>query len=134
MLPEDRARVPLHHRIPALLAVSVARLLTGMSPRIVRRVLLLLRRGARPATGPQALTARRRVVGVSSRCAGEGCLQRSVATALLCRLAGQWPEWCVGIRTRPFRSHAWVQVDGLPVGETFTTGYYRPVMRVPPRA
>jgi hypothetical protein len=71
-------------------------------------------------------------VAVSVLCAGEGCLQRSLATALLCRLRGTWPTWCTGVRTMPFSAHAWVEADGEPVDEPHPAGHYRPVITVPP--
>ncbi|MDF5752458.1 lasso peptide biosynthesis B2 protein [Spongiactinospora sp. TRM90649] len=58
---------------------------------------------------------------------------RRWAPALLCRLHGAWPTWCTGVRTDPFRAHAWVQVDGRPIGEPFPPGYYQPTMIIPTR-
>jgi hypothetical protein len=128
----DRGRLPLRPRVAALLAVGVARLLARQPPRRIRSVLLLVRRGARPATAAEALAARAAVTAVSVLCAGEGCLPRSLATAILCRLRGAWPTWSTGVRTAPFAAHAWVEVDGEPVGEAHPAGYYRPVLTVPP--
>ncbi len=133
MVPATREPLPLRRRPPALLATAAARLLVLLKPRRIRRVLTLMRRGAAPATAEQALAARRAVVAVSARCAGEGCLQRSVATALLCRMRGVWPDWCTGVRTAPFRAHAWVEVDGRPVGEPHRAGHYHRLMVVPSR-
>ena len=129
---DGRGKLPLRWRVPALLAVGAARLLARLSPRRIRKALVLLRRGAAPAVYGQALAARQAVVAVSVLCAGEGCLQRSLATALLCRMRGVWPTWCTGVRTEPFRAHAWVEVDGRPVGEPQGAGYYRPIMCIPP--
>jgi hypothetical protein len=70
------------------------------------------------------------VVAVSALCAGEGCLPRSLATVLLCRMTGTQPTWCTGVRTEPFRAHAWVEVGETPVGEPWPAGYYRPMLRV----
>ncbi|MCZ0991656.1 lasso peptide biosynthesis B2 protein [Streptomyces diastatochromogenes] len=84
----------------------------------------------RPATTSQALAAREAVVALSARCAGEGCLQRSVATALLCRMRGSGRTGA-RVRTAPFRAHAWVEVDGLPVGEPHRPGAYHRMMVVP---
>ncbi len=95
-------------------------------------MLEFVRGGAAPATAAQALLARRAVVAVSLRCAGQGCLQRSIATALLCRLRGVWPTWCTGVRTDPFAAHAWVEVDGQPVGEPHPKGHYAPLLTIPP--
>ncbi|GAA0478946.1 hypothetical protein GCM10009544_46070 [Streptomyces stramineus] len=131
MTPAARDPLPLRRRPAVLLATAVARLVVLLSPRRIRRILSWVRRGAGPATAEQALAARREVVAASARCAGEGCLQRSVATALLCRMRGVWPDWCTGVRTAPFRAHAWVEVDGRPIGEPHQDDYYRRLMVVP---
>jgi hypothetical protein len=126
--------VPLPRRIVVHLAVGGARLLATRSPRRIRRVLGWLRRGARPATVEQAKAARDAVVAVSLACAGrEGCLARSLATVLLCRLGGRWPTWCVGARRLPpFGAHAWVEADGVMVGEDdYPPDYFRTLFRVP---
>nr|WP_202446765.1 lasso peptide biosynthesis B2 protein [Streptomyces sp. SID5468] len=114
---DERALLPWWRRAVALCAVFAARLLVRLPPGRLRRVLTRVCRGARPAGAESAARAREAVVAVSLRCAGPYCLQRSVATALLCRLSGQWPDWCTGVRTEPFRAHAWVEAEGVPVGE-----------------
>jgi hypothetical protein len=131
MALENVPHVRGSERLLARLSVALTLPLTGLSPRSLRRVLNTLRRGARPATYQQALTARRAVVATSIRCAGQGCLHRALATALLCRLHGAWPVWCTGIRTEPFRAHAWVEAEQQPVGEPFPAGYYSITMTVP---
>ena len=125
--------VPLPRRIVAYLAVAGARLLATRSPRRIRLDLGWLRRGARPATFDQAKAARDAVVAVSLACAGrEGCLARSLATVLLCRLRGHWPTWCVGARRLPpFAAHAWVEADGIMVGEDYPPDYFRVLLTVP---
>ncbi|ATE58214.1 hypothetical protein CNX65_16700 [Actinosynnema pretiosum] len=117
MTLESADRLPWRQRPAALLAVAAARALTGLPPHRLRRALLLASRGARPATTAQALRARTAVVSVSIACAGPRCLQRSIAAALLCRLRGTWPQWRTGVVTQPFAAHAWIAVDGEPVGE-----------------
>ncbi|WP_158896181.1 lasso peptide biosynthesis B2 protein, partial [Amycolatopsis anabasis] len=114
---ETRTPLPPHRRMPALLAVAAARALARLTPARLRTVLELVRRGAHPATHQQAQTARDAVVSVSLRCAGQHCLQRSLAAALHCRLHGTWPTWCTGVRTHPFTAHAWIQTDDQPIGE-----------------
>jgi hypothetical protein len=125
--------VPLPRRILTYLAVGAARLLATRSPRRIRTVLGRLRRGAVPATFEQAKAARDAVVAVSLHCAArEGCLARSLATVLLCRLGGQWPTWCVGARRLPpFAAHAWVEADGIMVGEDYPPDYFRILFTVP---
>ncbi|GAA1018682.1 MULTISPECIES: lasso peptide biosynthesis B2 protein [Amycolatopsis] len=129
-----RARLPLHRRPLPLLAVALARPLARLRPARLRRVLEFARRGARPAAADEALAARTNVVSVSLRCAGQGCLQRSIAAALLCRLRGSWPTWCTGVRTSPFAAHAWIEADGRAVGEPYPDGHYAPLLSVPPEA
>jgi hypothetical protein len=125
--------VPLPRRILTRLAVGAARLLATQSPRRIRTVLGWLRRGARPATFDQAKAARDAVVAVSLHCAArEGCLARSLATVLLCRLRGRWPTWCVGARRLPpFAAHAWVEAGGVMVGEDYPADYFRTLFTVP---
>jgi hypothetical protein len=73
------------------------------------------------------------VVAVSLACsAREGCLARSLATVLLCRLQGRWPTWCVGARRLPpFAAHAWVEAEGVMVGEDYPPDYFRTLFSVP---
>jgi hypothetical protein len=125
--------VPLPRRIVTYLAVGGGRLLATQSPRRIRTVLGWLRRGATPATFDQAKAARDAVVAVSLVCAArEGCVARSLATMLLCRLRGQWPTWCVGARrVPPFAAHAWVEAGGTPVGEDYPPDYFRILFTVP---
>lgn len=130
-------RLSWTRQITARWAVSVARLLVLLPPRRLRQVLEIVRLGTRRATAADALNARHAVVTVSARCAGQGCLQRSVAVILLCRLRGRYPDWCTGFRTRPFRAHAWVEVDGVAVGEPgdpADMALYRTVVSVRHRA
>ncbi|SEG85544.1 Transglutaminase-like superfamily protein [Thermomonospora echinospora] len=130
---EETVRVPLRRRTAARPAVLAAALLERLPPRRLRQVLRAAARGSRPATRAQALAARQAVVSVSVRCAGQGCLRRSIAVALLCRLGGAWPDWCTGVRTEPFRAHAWIEVDGQAVGEHEDMRLYHKTMAVPAR-
>jgi hypothetical protein len=127
IVPRDFGRVPLRHRLLARIAVFAARLLATRPPTRIRRTLLRLRKGAAPATPEQARYARDAVMTVSLACAGrEGCLPRSLATVLYCRLQGRWAAWCVGTRkVPPFGAHAWVEVAGEPVGEEYPAGYFQ---------
>ena len=125
--------VPLPRRIVTYLAVGAARLLATQSPRRIRTALGWMRRGASPATVEQAKAARDDVVAVSLHCAArEGCVARSLATILLCRLRGWWPTWCVGARrVPPFAAHAWVEAEGVMVGEDYPPDYFRTLLTVP---
>jgi hypothetical protein len=109
------------------MAIVAARILANLSPERVRQIFSLLRRGSRPASLQYAAGARRTIEAVSLRCAGtKGCLPRSLAITLLCRLGGRWPTWCLGVRRLPpFGAHAWVEADGEPVGEEHPADYFR---------
>ncbi|WP_117213830.1 lasso peptide biosynthesis B2 protein [Allorhizocola rhizosphaerae] len=121
-------------RWSARVAVGLAHLLALMPPRRIQAVLGLLRRGARPAGYAETERARDAVLYVSLACLNtEGCLPRSLATALLCRAWGTWPTWCVGPRLYPpIAVHAWVEADGRPVGELFQEGYFAKLITVTP--
>jgi hypothetical protein len=111
------APVPWWRKPPAWVAVTTGRVLAKLSPARLRRVLEFARTGARPAATQEAQRALDAVLASSLRCRGEYCLQRSIATALLCRLTGSWPELRIGAQPRPFKAHAWVSVNGTAVGE-----------------
>lgn len=126
-------RIPLRNRLLPLTVVGIAHLIGRLSPRRIRKVLAWCAGKARPATYAEALRARRTVVAVSMRCAGNGCVPRSIATALLCRVHGSWPTWHTGARTVPFAAHAWVTAEGRAVDEPHTTSHIRPLISVSAR-
>lgn len=123
-------------RAAARLAVLAARCLALLSPSHLVRVMNFLAAGAHPAGRDNAQRAHALVVAVSPYSAGwRGCLPRSIAVCLLCRLGGRWPEWSAGVRASPpFTAHAWVSVSadgyGELVGEPGDTGMYRALLRV----
>jgi Transglutaminase-like superfamily len=45
------------------------------------------------------------------------CLQRSAATVCLLRRNGVAAEMVIGVQQAPFKSHAWVEVDGEVVND-----------------
>ncbi|MFD7660579.1 lasso peptide biosynthesis B2 protein [Actinosynnema sp. NPDC059797] len=122
-------------RVPALrarLAVLVAFVACAGSPRRLQRFLRLLARGARRPDPEDLLRWRQAVVSVSSRCAGEGCLPRSVATIVLARTFGCSATWKTGLRQDPFLAHAWVELDGVPIGEPESVRHFRTSLVVEP--
>ncbi|MEU2853624.1 lasso peptide biosynthesis B2 protein [Streptomyces syringium] len=127
--------VPSGRRLAARLVLMAAFALSLLPPRRIRTVLCLVRRGAEPASAARARSAREAVCAVSLFCAGpRGCLPRSLATALLCRLRGTWPTWCTGVRVvPPFTAHAWVEIDGHPVDEGVPDDYFSRLITVPPQ-
>ncbi|MFI5779507.1 lasso peptide biosynthesis B2 protein [Nocardia sp. NPDC051570] len=127
-------RPSLATRFAARLAVTVALVMARwLSPRRIRRTLAALSYGAAPATYRQAFDARSAIVATSLVCAGKGCLPRSIAATLLCRMRGQWPTWAVGARTAPFLAHAWIEAEGRIVDEGEHISTYRRLITVEPR-
>ncbi|MFJ9621006.1 lasso peptide biosynthesis B2 protein [Streptomyces sp. NPDC101181] len=113
-------------------AIAAAFVLARCKPGRLRRVLTWCRGGARPASYGEALEVYEAVVATSRRCAGRyGCLPRSIAVALACRMSGVWPDWCAGVRTAPpFAPHAWVEAGGRTVGEQAERADLRPLLVV----
>ncbi|RJO73691.1 lasso peptide biosynthesis PqqD family chaperone [Nocardia panacis] len=130
--PPERIRLPWRQRVLPLIAVAVAAPLTILPPKNLRWVLEFARRGARPAPADQTSRARQAIMAVSLRCAVNGCLQRSIATALLCRVRGVWPTWRLGVCTAPFGAHAWVEAEGRMIDEPMPAGHYTPMLTVAP--
>ncbi|ATL68802.1 lasso peptide biosynthesis B2 protein [Nocardia terpenica] len=122
-----RARV-----LPGI-AAGIAAVLAKLPPKYLCATMEFVRGAARPAPAVVVADAREAVLAASLRCAVDGCLRLSIATALLCRFRGVWPTWRVGVRSTPFSAHAWVEADGRAIGESFPDGYYHPILTVAPR-
>ncbi|MFJ4171322.1 lasso peptide biosynthesis B2 protein [Paenarthrobacter sp. NPDC089714] len=110
--------------------VALAWPMTLLPPALLESAFRTVVHRSRPSSHAQARRIRAAVCAVSSRCAGEGCLQRSIAVFLLCRLEGHSPAWKTGYRLEPFTAHAWVEVDGEPVDEPSAISSYIPVLSV----
>ena len=128
------AKLSRRQRATAVAAVLIARIVSFLPPHSLKRVLGLLARSARPATYQEAAAAREAVNTVSLACrAREGCLPRSIATAVLCRMDGAWPSWRTGVRRLPpFEAHAWVEADGRMVAEPYPPDYFISLITVSP--
>lgn len=133
VLPEETAPLRLVESWRARLAVAGAAVLCRMSPEKLNHMLCQIT-GNRPQA-PEALCERARtaVCTVSLSCRGpKGCLKRSVATILMCRMAGVSATWCTGFSLSPFRAHAWVEIDDRPVGEHDEVADYIVVLSTSP--
>lgn len=62
----------------------------------------------------------------------DGCLPRSIAAALLCRLGGTWATWHVGVLTSPLTAHAWIEAENRLVDEPQGIDQFRPLITVGP--
>lgn len=134
VLPEVRVRLGARRALVARLATTTAFVVAALPPRAIRAVLAAVARGGRPARADEVLAWRTAANSVSRRCAGLGCLQRSIAVMLLARLHGVAPTWKTGFRPDPFVAHAWVEAEGKPVGEPPVVADFRIVLSVAPHA
>jgi hypothetical protein len=132
IMPESGVRPGRRLAGRARVAVAAAWLLSAMPPAVIRRVLTLLVRGADRPDLDRVLVWRGAVNNVSRRCAGKGCLQRSIAVMLLARSHGVSPVWKTGFMPDPFIAHAWVEVDGSPAGEPEAVAGFHTVLAVVP--
>jgi hypothetical protein len=114
-----------------LAAVAAGRVLGHLPPRVLVSVLTHAGRGGRPATVSEVRSARDAVCAASVRAAGNGCVQRSIATFLLCRLHAATGTWKSGFRIEPFAAHAWVEAEGVPVGEADGVDGYHVTLATP---
>lgn len=118
-LPPPDASPRARHRCAGLLgfllAVVVLRLPLKHSVAFVR---ILKRRITRPATIEETevrvVAARRSARWFPGRAA---CLENSLAATLTCLLTGRSVDWCIGARLMPYAAHAWVEAEGVPIGE-----------------
>ncbi len=134
ILPETRGRLGLRDSLVARVATATAFVVTALPPRGIRVFLAAVAKGGRPARTDEVLAWRTAANTVSRRCAGLGCLQRSIAVMLLARFHGVAPVWKTGFRPDPFVAHAWVEAEGEPVGEPDVVSQFRIVLSVDPHA
>lgn len=125
-LPRTKISISMLDSILARVAVAAARTLARQSPKLIQRILSVIAIGAKPADLARAQQARDTILTVSTRCrGGRACLPRSIAAALLCRMRGIWPTWCIGVlRTPPFIAHAWIEANQRLVDEVIDGDLY----------
>jgi len=77
---------------------------------------LVRQQGIRPASAADRVASERLCHAVDLACVlyfkRVMCLQRSAAAAILLRRHGWKAEMVIGAQLLPFRSHAWVEIDG----------------------
>lgn len=127
VLPQAGIRVGLPKRALIRAAVHAADYLQKRDPASLRQLLERIASEARPATFEETERVKDEVLSASPECRGsDACLTRSITIALLCRLRGRWPSWCVGVlMTPPFTAHAWVEAEARVVEDVLRVGDYR---------
>jgi transglutaminase superfamily protein len=98
------------------LAIWLLRLRFG---RVVVLARWIMGRCRRPAIAAEAASMTAAVRNAARHRAGRvACLECSLATVILAGLRRCSVHWCIGARLMPYASHAWIEVDGHPVGES----------------
>lgn len=122
-------------RATVALVITLATRHAGPRRRAFGRITILAHlatRARREANREDVLAALHAVRWVA-RCvpARVACLESSVAGTVAVALSGRRAHWVHGIAGDPVRMHAWVEADGLPVGEPPSTNCYTPLLRIP---
>ena len=115
-----------------VLAIGALRLLPL---RVALAVTTYLNGRARKAATPDDALA---VVRVVRRAAAwwpgrAACLEISLTATWLSALRGRAVGWCHGVQVHPYMFHAWVEADGVPVGEPAATSLFLRTMAIPAR-
>ncbi|WP_308820158.1 lasso peptide biosynthesis B2 protein [Pseudonocardia alni] len=97
--------------------------------RLVRIATWMARRPARDTQVVAVLNCVRVIGGVSP--VRTACLEETVAAMLALAVTGRRAGWCHGIAADPIRLHAWLSLDGCPVGEPASTLRFTPLIQLP---
>ena len=103
---------------------------------VTATVRLLARTPRRFATTDETLRALYTVdAGAALLPVRVACLERSLAAVVLLTARRRGITWCMGVRTPPLASHAWVTDQaGESIGEVSTTADYRTLLEISPVA
>ena len=107
-------------RLAGMCAVVVAALVLRALPfhRVRSLASVMTRRTANPASATEAGAALAAVdAGGAQLPFRVACLERSLAATLMLAWRRRRVAWCVGVKLAPLASHAWIAVDGNPIGE-----------------
>lgn len=116
--PEAVTHVNFHDRLIALIAIIIGRRMERQQIGEFCHRLEMWSERYPPANTSTAERYRNAVCVVSRKCRSQqGCLLRSLSTAAACRISHRSVTWCTGFTDRPFRAHAWVEANGIPIGE-----------------
>ena len=131
LFPEQPEEVSTGAIWLARLALLLSAPLNWLSPSRMEKILSRIIRKYPPASKEQVQVIRNAVCTVSMRCRSrEGCLRRSLAVVVGTLLKRRSVSWCTGFAMEPFRAHAWVEVNNIPVGEPDEVRSYSKVISV----
>ena len=118
------------NKITALFCANVSFFLIKLPPKKLSEVIEKLSKNTRKALPKEVESWRTSINSINVRCAGNGCLQRSVAVMLRGIIARRTPDWVSGFQVSPFIAHAWVEVDGIPIGEEMDLSNFQKILFV----
>ncbi|NGP57966.1 lasso peptide biosynthesis B2 protein [Paenibacillus thiaminolyticus] len=131
LFPEQPEQVSSRARWLARLAILLSAPLNWLPPSMIEKILSRLTRRYPSASKEQIQVIRDAVCTVSKRCRSqEGCLRRSLAVVVATWLKRRSVSWCTGYALEPFRAHAWVELNSIPVGEPDEISLYSKVISV----
>ncbi|OTN90592.1 hypothetical protein A5819_003092 [Enterococcus sp. 7E2_DIV0204] len=134
LFSEKPNQVPFRIKWLARIALLISAPLNWVSPSMIERLLLRLMKKKPVSTRAKAQEIRDGVCGVSKRCRSqEGCLRRSLAVTIAVLLQRKSISWCTGYALEPFRAHAWVEIEGEPIGEPDEVKLYSKSISIPHR-
>ena len=127
---EQRTKLSVKNKITALFCANVSFFLIKLPPKKLSEVIEKLSKNTRKALPKEVESWRTSINSINVRCAGNGCLQRSVAVMLRGIIARRTPDWVSGFQLSPFIAHAWVEVDGIPIGEEMDLSNFQKILFV----
>ena len=127
---EQRTKLSVKNKITALFCANVSFFLIKLPPKKLSEVIEKLSKNTRKALPKEVESWRTSINSINVRCAGNGCLQRSVAVMLRVIIARRTPDWVSGFQVSPFIAHAWVEVDGIPIGEEMDLSNFQKILFV----
>ena len=127
---EQRTKLSVKNKITALFCANVSFFLIKLPPKKLSEVIEKLSKNTRKALPKEVESWRTSINSINVRCAGNGCLQRSVAVMLRGIIARRTPDWVSGFQVSPFIAHAWVEVDGIPIGEEIDLSNFQKILFV----
>lgn len=127
---EQRTKLSVKNKIIALFCANVSFFLIKLPPKKLSEIIEKLSKNTRKSLPMEVEGWRTSINSINVRCAGNGCLQRSVAVMLRGIIARRTPDWVSGFQVAPFIAHAWVEVDGIPIGEDMDLSNFQKILFV----
>ena len=94
---EQRTKLSVKNKITALFCANVSFFLIKLPPKKLSEVIEKLSKNTRKALPKEVESWRTSINSINVRCAGNGCLQRSVAVMLRGIIARRTPDWVSSI-------------------------------------